>query len=45
MEIAELRKELHAYINLADEDFLNRVYALSQEYSFTQSTIGYNTNG
>jgi predicted Zn-dependent peptidase len=43
MGIIELRKELHNYINLADEKFLKMVYAMSREYQ--KPVIGYDTDG
>ena len=32
MGTAELRKELHIYIDKADEEFLKKVYALAKRY-------------
>ena len=32
MGTAELRKELHSYIDKADEEFLKKVYALDKRY-------------
>jgi len=32
MGTAELRKELHSYIDKADEEFLKKVYALAKRY-------------
>lgn len=44
MSTSELRKELHNYIDKADETFLKMVHALSKEYR--SSTIaGYHTDG
>ena len=39
-----MRKELHDYINHADERFLKMIYSMSKEYE--ESTItGYNVDG
>jgi hypothetical protein len=43
MGIIELRKELHNYINHADERFLKMVHAMSREYQ--KPIIGYNNDG
>lgn len=43
MGAAELRKELHNYINHADETFLKMVHAMSKEYK--SSVVGYNVDG
>jgi|GEM_PF-502630 len=43
MGIIELRKELHHYINHADERFLKMVYAMSKEYQ--EPVEGYDTDG
>lgn len=43
MGIIELRKELHHYINQADEKFLKMVYAMSREYQ--KPVMGYNIDG
>lgn len=43
MGIIELRKELHNYINQADEKFLKMVYAMSREYQ--KPSIGYDIDG
>ena len=44
MGVAELKKELHNYIDHADERFLKMVYAMSREYKST-SIVGYNADG
>lgn len=44
MGVTELRKELHSFINLADERFLKMVYAMSKEYKKTV-IVGYNPDG
>jgi hypothetical protein len=44
MGIPELRKELHEYINHADERFLKMVYAMSREYK-KPVIAGYNADG
>lgn len=43
MGALELRKELHSYIDRADETFLKMVHAMSKEYK--SSVIGYNADG
>jgi hypothetical protein len=43
MGITELRKELHNYINHADERFLKMIYAMSKEYK--EAATGYNVDG
>jgi hypothetical protein len=44
MGVAELKQELHNYIDHADERFLKMVYAMSREYK-ASAVIGYNVNG
>ena len=44
MGVPELRKELHDFINQADERFLNMVYAMSKEYTEIV-IVGYTTDG
>ncbi|MDO8928070.1 MAG: hypothetical protein Q7W54_03690 [Bacteroidota bacterium] len=44
MGVAELKQELHNYIDHADERFLKMVYAMSREYKATLP-IGYNVDG
>ena len=44
MGATELRKELHSYIDHADEMFLKMVYAMSREYK-KSDIVGYNTDG
>ena len=44
MGTAELRKELHSYIDLADETFLKMVYAMSKEYKGSE-IIGFKVDG
>jgi hypothetical protein len=44
MGVAELKEELHNYIDHADERFLKMVYAMSREYK-ASAVIGYNVNG
>lgn len=44
MGIPELRREIHDYINLADERFLKMVHALSKEYG-APAVVGYNNDG
>lgn len=44
MGVAELKKELHNYIDHADERFLKMVYAMSREYK-APMVIGYNVDG
>ena len=44
MGTAELRKELHSYIDLADETFLKMVYAMSKEYKGSE-IVGYKVDG
>jgi len=44
MGAAELRKELHSYIDQADETFLKMVHAMSREYKKSE-IVGYNTDG
>jgi hypothetical protein len=44
MGVAELKEELHDYIDHADERFLKMVYAMSREYK-SSVVIGYNVNG
>ena len=40
----ELRKELHSYIDHADEIFLKMVHAMSREYKKSE-IIGFNVDG
>ena len=42
--MAELKEELHNYIDHADERFLKMVYAMSREYK-APTVIGYNVDG
>ena len=44
MGTVELRKELHNYIDHADETFLKMVHAMSKEYKRT-AIVGYNVDG
>lgn len=44
MGTVELRKELHSYIDHADETFLKMVHAMSKEYKRT-AIVGYNVDG
>ena len=44
MGVLELRKELHDYINHADERFLKMIYAMSKEYK-ESAIVGYNVDG
>jgi len=44
MGVAELKEELHNYIDHADERFLKMVYAMSREYKASVA-IGYNVDG
>jgi len=44
MGVIELKKELHNYIDHADERFLKMVYAMSREYKASM-VIGYNVDG
>ncbi len=44
MGTAELRKELHSYIDAADERFLKMVYAMSKEYNELDA-VGHKVDG
>lgn len=44
MGVAELKTELHNYIDHADERFLKMVYAMSREYK-APMVIGYKVDG
>ncbi|MGM0498370.1 MAG: hypothetical protein ACQESJ_10665 [Bacteroidota bacterium] len=44
MDTNKLRKELHKYIDYADETFLKMVHAMSKEYEKSES-IGYTVDG
>ncbi|MFO7933857.1 MAG: hypothetical protein R6U78_07230 [Bacteroidales bacterium] len=44
METSELRKELHSYIEKADDRFLRMVHALIKEYEET-AIVGYEVDG
>jgi hypothetical protein len=44
MKTTELKKELHDYINQADERFLKMAYAMSKEYK-KNVIVGYNPDG
>lgn len=44
MGVAELKEELHDYIDHADERFLKMVYAMSKEYKASR-VIGYKIDG
>ncbi len=44
MSTAELRKEIHDYIDKADDTFLKMVYAMSKEYR-SSSIAGYYADG
>lgn len=44
MSGAELRKELHSYIDQADDTFLKMVHAMSKEYKKSE-IAGYNIDG
>ena len=44
MGTAELRKELHSYIDKADEGFLKMVYAISKDHE-KAIVVGYEVDG
>ena len=44
MSTTELKKELHYYIDYADETFLKMVHAMSKEYK-KPVIVGYNVDG
>nr|NQU92781.1 hypothetical protein [Bacteroidota bacterium] len=44
MSTTELRKEIHHYIDNADEIFLKMVHAMSKEYK-KPVVVGYNVDG
>jgi predicted ribonuclease YlaK len=44
MGTAELRKDLHIYIDKADDKFLRMVHALRKEYEGTDA-VGYKVDG
>jgi len=44
MGATELRKELHSYIDHADEIFLKMVHAMSKEYK-KSDIVGFNVDG
>jgi len=44
MSTTELKKELHNYIDFADETFLKMVHAMSKEYK-KPVIVGYNVDG
>jgi hypothetical protein len=44
MDSAELRNELHNYIDKADDTFLRMVHAMSKEYHINP-VVGYNIDG
>ena len=44
MSTIELKKELHHYIDNADETFLKMVHAMSKEYD-KPTIVGYNVDG
>jgi hypothetical protein len=44
MGATQLRKELHSYIDHADETFLKMVHAMSKEYN-PKGIVGYNADG
>ncbi|MCF8227119.1 MAG: hypothetical protein K9J30_14675 [Bacteroidales bacterium] len=44
MNTAALKKELHSYIDKADDRFLKMVYAMSKEYE-KDTVVGYRTDG
>lgn len=44
MGTSEIRKEIHEYIDHADERFLKLVYVMSKEYENTL-IVGYTANG
>ena len=39
METAEIRKELHSYIDKADEEFLKKIYALAKDHEDEDYTL------
>jgi len=45
MGTAELRKEVHRYIDRADERFLKMVNALAKSYEEEEVIVGYRTDG
>ncbi|OQX80558.1 MAG: hypothetical protein B6D61_01850 [Bacteroidetes bacterium 4484_249] len=46
MKVAELRKQIHHYINFADEQFLNMVYALVKDNTKNSDmVVGYHPDG
>jgi hypothetical protein len=46
MRVAELRNQLHDYINFADEQFLNMVYSMVKDYKKSSNiVVGYHPNG
>ena len=46
MRVAELRNQLHDYINFADEQFLNMVYSMVKENKKSSNiVIGYHPDG
>jgi len=44
MQVKELKKELQAFIEHADERFVKMVYAMSKEYKKPE-IVGYNVDG
>lgn len=45
MGTAELRKEVHSYIDRADDRFLKMVNALAKSYEEEEVIVGYRTDG
>ena len=44
MNTSQIKKELHSYIENADDKFLKMVYAMSKEYA-KDDVVGYKTDG
>lgn len=44
MSTTELRKEIHQYIDKADDVFLEMVFAMSRVYK-SEQTVGYDSDG
>ena len=47
MRVAELRNQLHDYINFADEQFLNIVYSMVKDHKKSNNmvVVGYHPDG
>jgi hypothetical protein len=45
MNITALKKELHSYIEKADERFLKMVHALAKSYEDEEDIVGYEADG